>query len=107
MQFSRTNPILAVHHEPQSREPLIQAERRFLKECASFQGESWLRVSHVALPHARLCEESHLLSAATWAGNLAIGPAKLYHQLAAVVEVLKVDDGLLKCLYAFHALTIR
>ena len=64
-------------------------------------------MSRVALPHAGLCEESDLLSAATWAGDLAIGPAEFYHQLAAIVEVLKVNDGLLKSLYAFHALNIR
>jgi len=63
-------------------------------------------VSAIALPHAGLCEESDLLRSATWAGDLAIGPAKLYHQLAAVVEILEVNDGLLEGLYAFHAMNI-
>jgi len=63
-------------------------------------------MSRVALPHAGLHEESDLLRSATWASDLAIGPAKLYHQLAAVIEILEVDDGLLECLYAFHAMNI-
>src|ERR1039458_3845709 len=44
-EFATTDPILAVHDQPQSREPLVQTERRFLKDGPGFQGEGWLLMS--------------------------------------------------------------
>src|ERR1039458_8509148 len=105
-QFARANPILAVHYQPQRRKPFVQTERGFLENSSGLEREGWLLVSRVTLPDTGLREESDFLSVATWAADLAIGPAEFYHQLAAVVEVLKVDDGLLKSLYAFHAVNI-
>ena len=64
-------------------------------------------MSRVALPHASLSEIGDFLSATAWAAYLAVRPAKLYHHLVAVLETLEVDDGLLKCLYACHAVSIR
>ncbi len=64
-------------------------------------------MSAVAFPDAGLCEIGHFLRTAVRASHFAIGPAKLYHQLAAVLEVLKVNNGFLQCLYAFHAINIR
>jgi hypothetical protein len=106
-QFAGAYAILAIHDQPKRGKPLVQAERRFLENRASLEREGWLLVSGVALPYAGLGKVGYFLRSASWAGHFAIGPAKLYHELVAVLVVAEVDDCLLKCLYAVHAVNIR
>ena len=60
----------------------------------------------VALPNAGFFEKSDLLGATVRTSDLPIRPAKLYHELLAVLEVLEVDHRFSECFYAFHALNI-
>src|SRR5208283_3905056 len=102
-EFTRTDSVLAVHYEPQSRQPLIQANPRFFKNCSSLQRECGALVSAVALPYASLGKVCYLFGVAVRALHLAVRPAKFYHRPVAVLVIREVDDGFLECFYAFHA----
>ena len=65
-------PFLLVHDEPQGRKPLIQAERRFLKDRASLQRELTALVMAATLPAVVLLGELDVLRSAARAFN-AIG----------------------------------
>src|SRR5579863_582046 len=85
-QFTRTDAVLAVDHEPQSGKPLFQRYWRILKNGSSFQREFRLWMAAVAFPDAILGKVGHFLRAAVRAFNLAIGPAQKHHQGFAILE---------------------
>jgi hypothetical protein len=48
MKFPRANAILATSQHPESREPLLQRDRRILKDGSDLNGE--LATARTALP---------------------------------------------------------
>lgn len=92
-QFTGANAVLAVHHKPESREPLFQRDRRVFKDRASLQRELGNRMPGVAFPDAILGKVSDLLRATMRTFHLAIGPAQEHHERLAVLEVAEVDYG--------------
>jgi hypothetical protein len=93
--------VLAVHNLPHSEKPLVQAERRILKDRASLGSELSKRVLAAALPAVVLRLEQDVLAATTRTDN-AIRPAVRYQVFAAVVRGCEVKNRGLQCV-RFHA----
>ena len=56
-------------------------------------------MSGVAFPDASFCEVGDFLENRNAGNHLAVRPAKLYHELSAVLVITEVDDCFLQCLY--------
>src|SRR3984957_9135594 len=97
--FVRTDTVLAVRNHPNGDEPLVEGQRRILKDGSNLRGELALSVNTLALPLTLILEEHSILPATSGADYLAIGPAQLDHELEAVVGVCEVNYGLLECLW--------
>lgn len=97
------HPVLAVCDHPHRCEPLAQWDRRILHDGSDFDGEFALGVMAGTLPGPALGVEADTFRTASWANNLAIRPAALGKVADAVVELVEVDDSLLKGKrFAFH-----
>src|SRR6266404_3785921 len=102
--FVGTDTVLAVCNHPNSDEPLVQANRRILKDSSYLDAELLASVLLFAFPHPASGDESHIIAATSGALD-AIGPAPRNHELEAVVRVSEVDDGLLQSLWLFHGVS--
>ena len=93
----RTHAVFAIHEQPHCGEPLIQTQRRVLKDRARLQREltAWMMAS--ALPAIMLLGELNVLAAAVWAFD-SIRPASRYKIFAAVLWIGEILDGLLESL---------
>src|ERR1039458_378365 len=78
MDFVGTHAVLAVHYLPHRHEPLVQAERRILKDGAGLCGELASIVARAALPAVVLLKERHVGASASRALN-ALRPAARYN----------------------------
>ena len=94
--FITADPVLAIHDQPNGGQPLVERQRGVLEDGSGFQGELGAGMLAIALPHSRFRKIAHVIRAALWATHDAIGPAKLHHELFAVLEVGKVYNCLLK-----------
>ncbi|MGB6497447.1 MAG: hypothetical protein WA853_15270 [Candidatus Acidiferrum sp.] len=94
-----TDAVLAVGNHPDSDKPLVERERRILKDSPDFDRELPFGVDALALPLALILEEYGILAATGRAGDFAIRPAQLDHEVEAVIGVREVDDGLLECFW--------
>ena len=92
VKFRRRDAVLAVQEHPDCREPLLQGDRRVLKDRASLQREARFRVLRIALPDAILGKVADLFRTAFRALYLAIRPAQIHHELAAGFEFREVQD---------------
>src|SRR5437762_9236862 len=63
MYFIGTHPILAIAEHPNSGKPLIQTERRILKDGSNLGRELTLGVHALALPLPLILEEHNILAA--------------------------------------------
>jgi hypothetical protein len=106
-RFARTDAILAIHHQPQGREPFVQAQGGILENGSGLQGEGRAGMARVALPNASFGKVGELLGPAAGAAHYAIRPPQFHHDLAAILEIAEVEDCLLKCLYAVHGSSVR
>jgi hypothetical protein len=95
----RTDAVLTIRNHPNSDEPLVERQRRILKDSPDLGGELPFGVDALALPLPLILEEHHILAATSGAGDFAIRPAQLDHEVEAVIGVREVDDGLLECLW--------
>src|SRR6266700_524771 len=96
-------PVFAVHHHPESDQPLIQRDRRILENGSHLDGE--LLRALLALP-AFLCGKIIVLAmTALWA-NRAIRPAHPGDSFDADTFVAEVADCLLECLWGVHARSV-
>lgn len=91
--LTAANPVLTIDDEPERGQPLIEAERRILKDGAGLQGELGLQVVAIALPRAGLVQVNDVRGLTLRTSNLAIGPSQLHHEASAAVEVCEVEDG--------------
>ena len=92
--------VLAIDQQPKSSHPLIESERRILKNCSQFQCELFL--AFVAKPDAASLNKRVLGLAATGANNLAIGPAEFLCVLESAVWIGEVNDGFLESVRRVH-----
>jgi hypothetical protein len=100
--FIGTDSILAVRNHPNSDEPLVEGERRILKDSPDLDRELPFGVDALALPLALILEEHGILAATGRADHNAIGPAEFDHESKAVIRVCEVNDGLLEGSGLFH-----
>jgi hypothetical protein len=92
VQFPGRDAILAVGDHPDGREPLVESERRVLKDRPGLQRELPVRVPGLALPTVAGRVEVDGLGPARRAGD-AVRPATGHHVLPAVVGAGEVLDG--------------
>ena len=97
--FIGTDSVLAVRNHPNSNKPLVQANRRILEDSPDLDRKLPMMMDGLALPLALILQEHNIITLTSGAGNDAIGPAELDHELQAIVGVGEVDDGLLKSLW--------
>jgi hypothetical protein len=102
--FARTNSVLTVAEHPERAHPLIQAQRRILKDGSNLESE--LLLASRAKPYAPSLYEGVLLRSAARARHNTIRPAKVQRVLKAAVWITKVNNGLLKSVRRVHDLKI-
>lgn len=94
MQFVGADTVLAVGNHPDSDKPLVERERRILKDSPDLRGELPLGMLALALPDAPCGDETDILASACGAFD-TVRPAPLNHEADAVVWIGEVNDGLL------------
>jgi len=94
-----TDAVLAIGNHPNSDEPLVQTNRRILENSPDLHAKLALGMNALALPFVLILEEHGILAATSGAGNDAIGPANLDHELQAVLRAGEVQHGLLESLW--------
>ena len=104
VEFPRGNPIPVAGNHPHGRKPLVQAERRILKNRAELDGELRLRVPGLALEHAAGSNETDILGAASRAYRNAIIPAVGGKVANAVVWIFEVNHCIQKGFWIWHLL---
>jgi hypothetical protein len=95
VNLPRANAILAIGDKPHSGQPLVQAERRILKDSASLDGELPHGVAFITLPAIVLFLKSHVVATAAWANN-TIAPTASNNVLAAIDRVRKENNCVFK-----------
>ena len=100
-QFVAADSVFAVCQHPQSNHPLIEAERRVLKDRSDFNRELFLAL--VAKPDAASPNKRVLGFAASWTGHIATGPAKTNGSVEGPLRIAKVNDGFLESFRGVHA----
>lgn len=98
------NAVLAIADNPERTHPLIESERRILKDRANFKRELFLAA--LAVPQFARLYKGVLIRATAWASNYAIRKAESLSVLKGTVRIREVNDGLLKCMRRFHDLRI-
>jgi hypothetical protein len=86
--------VLAVYDEPDGGHPLVHSEGAILEDGPNLHGE--LLLAGVAVPDAASRDEGVPIRAASWASDLAIGPAQLDRIGEAAVSIREVGDCLLQ-----------
>ena len=103
MNLIAADSVLARNDEPRSREPLLKRNRRIFKGGSGLERKLRMVMLAVTLPYPLVSNPENLLRLATRTLHHAIGPAEFHHELAAMLEVRKPYDGLLKGIGRFHA----
>lgn len=103
MNFPRTDTVLAVSNHPHYGKPLVQPERRILKDGPSLDAELGLWMAGLTLPQTPGRNKGHVASPASWAHNTIWPPTG--NQIGkAVVGIREIPDGLGQRLrFACHA----
>jgi len=96
--FVRTDSVFAVRNHPNGDKPLVERQRGILHDGSNLDRELPMGMDALALPLPLILEEHGILTVTGRAEHDAIRPAKLDHELEAVVGVSEVNDGLLECL---------
>src|SRR5258708_37801693 len=84
--FVAADPILAVDDEPCRREPLLQRYWRVLEDRPRLERELCMVMLSVTLPGPLFRDPENFVRTAAWACDLAVWPAKLYHEFAAMLK---------------------
>ena len=108
VNLPRRDAVLGVGDEPHCRKPLVETERRVLKDGSNLDGELPSRMMGGALPALMIGKETYTGTPACRALNYAIRPALFGQISGAVFEVRKVLDGLLKSAdwLVFHVFSV-
>lgn len=99
--FIGTDTVFAIGNHPNGSKPLVQRDRRILKDSPDLDTELLAWMLRLALPHASGRDESNILTPASGALD-AIGPAPRHYEVQAVLRIGEIGDGLLKCLWLVH-----
>jgi hypothetical protein len=100
--FTTADPVFAVRNQPHRAEPLVQRERRILKDRPELYRE--LPVALFALPPA-LRFQVVVLFVTTSGADRAIRPTHLSDRINADLLIAEISDNLLKSLwFSVHAL---
>ena len=97
-QFARANAVLRVSNEPDSRKPLVEANRRIFHDGANLDAK--LLLTGFAFPKATGGQIRHFAAVTRRAFN-AVRPAHLGEKVSAVLSIRKVNDCLLQSLGEF------
>ena len=95
VNLPRANPVLAIGNHPDSRKPLVQSERRVLKDSSDLYAELEFRMASFALPETARGYEGNLFASASRARD-AIGPSARHQIVQAIVGIGEIDDRFLK-----------
>ena len=87
-----TDAILAVRNQPDSRQPLIQADRRVFKDGPDLDGELLAALPVLTFPDSSAFQESNGFRIAVMAGD-AIGPTNRDQVAESVVSVREESNG--------------
>src|ERR1019366_8339061 len=100
--FATADSVLAVRDQPHRTQPLVQRERRILKDRSELYRE--LLVALFALPPALPFQVVVLFVTASGAGR-AVRPTHLSDRINADLLIAEISDNLLKSLrFSVHAL---
>jgi hypothetical protein len=99
--LTRANAVLCSSNHPDGGKPLLQSQRRILKDGSYLGRELTFAVSALALPFTLSPQEGHIGASAGRADN-AVWPAMRNHVLKAVIGICEVDDCFLKGVWGFH-----
>lgn len=94
MNLIRANTVFAVGDHPDRGEPLIEADRRILKDRSDLGAELLFRVLRLAFPQPPRLEEGHFL-ASTRRALHALRPSDADHEIEAGIRVGEVADRIL------------
>jgi hypothetical protein len=109
--FATAHTVLAVEYQPHCRKPLVQAQRRILKDGSNLRRElpSWM--ADAALPAQLILQKSDAGATAPWADNAVLPLRATGDKVAqAVILIREVQDRFLQGLWfvsVFHALIVR
>jgi len=100
VKFPRANAVLAICDHPHGHKPLVQANRRILKDRSDLDGKLRLRMASLALPQPARLQEGNILGATrrTDRAVLPFRPSR-HQEVKAVVRIGVEDDRFLKCLW--------
>jgi hypothetical protein len=96
MEFPGGDPVLGISKQPHGWKPLVQAERRVLKDGSDLDGELALWVVTTALPAIVLVGKRHLCATAGRALHYAVRPAFRYQIGQAVFGIGEVNNRFLQ-----------
>src|SRR5439155_1629402 len=103
----RANTVSAIGDHPHDNKPLLQRNRRVLKNGSDLRGELAFCVSALALPLTLVMQKHDSLATAGWAGHDAIRPVQYGHVGQRVIRIREIDYRVLQSLWllcvAFHA----
>jgi hypothetical protein len=99
--FIGTDAVLTVGNQPEGDKPLVERERRILKDGSYFAGELFAGVLCFTFPHAPSRDETNVFASASGALD-TVRPAALDYELEAVVSVSEIQDGLLESFWLSH-----
>jgi len=100
MKLHAGDTVLAIAEHPESSHPLVEGERRVLKDRPNLERE--LFVTATAEPNPARFNEVILSRATAQTSYFAIWPAKFLGVFKATFRIGKVNDGLLQSLWRFH-----
>src|SRR5262249_37757182 len=95
--------VLAVSQHPHCEEPLVQSDRRLLKDRSNLDGKLRLRVARLALPETPRRNKGNVFASARWADN-ALRPSATHKVRDAVIRISKIDDCVLQRLWFGHGI---
>jgi hypothetical protein len=104
-QFARANAILGTTNYPDGGEPLIQSERRVLKDGSHLGSELPFDMGALALPFLLTRQPSNI-NATTGGASDPIGPAVSDHVSDAVIGIREINHCFLEGLWRFHVLRV-
>jgi len=98
--------IFAVRNEPDRNEPLVERNRRFLKDGSNLDGVLLAALAVRALPASLFGQPVIALASAHRANWLAIRPAHCANCVNAGLLISEISNGVGKCLEVFHVPTL-
>jgi hypothetical protein len=100
-EFIRTYSILTVGQHPNGSQPLVEGDRRILKDSPGLDAELPFGVDALALPFPLIFEEASVLAATSGADD-TFGPSQTDHVGQRVSRIREVLYCFLECSWLSH-----